>query len=147
MSLIDYKKVFTDNIDRQIYWCDKHKEYFSNNCSECMLADNEQEIINTYLSKLADVDLEKYLLTDIEIHDSLIEGKLMDSFRSIAKAQLSKLTPIIAAQVEKAKQDGRKEVVDFLGLNCGIVGLVWYSSTWQAQLEAWGLHKNRRSSQ
>ena len=41
---MDYDKIDKDEIGQPIYWCDKHGEYFSNNCSECMLASNEAYI-------------------------------------------------------------------------------------------------------
>ena len=40
-----YEKVNRDNIDQPIYWCNKHGEYFSSNCSECMLLENDPETI------------------------------------------------------------------------------------------------------
>ena len=43
--MLDYEKIDKAEIDQPIYWCDKHGEYFSNNCSECMLLSNDPETI------------------------------------------------------------------------------------------------------
>jgi hypothetical protein len=40
-----YLEVVNSGIEVDIYYCEKHKEYFSNNCSECMLDANDPDTI------------------------------------------------------------------------------------------------------
>jgi len=40
-----YTQINKDEIHQSIYWCEEHGEYFSNNCSECMLLANAPETI------------------------------------------------------------------------------------------------------
>jgi hypothetical protein len=109
-----------------------------------------RKLADAILAKLAEpVDLEKYRLDDKELFDSLCEGTLMISFRAVAHAQFSILTPLIAslqAQIEQARQDGRREVVEFIK---GYEGKTpnWYSHIqveryfWQSHLKVWGLQE------
>ncbi len=39
-----YPEVMNSGIEVPMWYCEKHKEYFSNNCSECMLEANESDI-------------------------------------------------------------------------------------------------------
>ena len=40
-----YPEVMNSGIEVRMWYCETHKEYFSNNCSECMLLANDPDTI------------------------------------------------------------------------------------------------------
>ena len=43
---MNYPIIEPEDITENILYCSKHKEYFSNNCSECMLDANDPDTIS-----------------------------------------------------------------------------------------------------
>ena len=90
---MNYPIIEPEDITENILYCSKHKEYFSNNCSECMLDASDP---NTISKAKADTRLE------------------------LAKAVREMINPwrwAISVESERAKKEGFNTAVDkFLNL-------------------------------
>lgn len=51
---MEYEKIDKDEIGQPIYYCEKHGEYFSNNCSVCMLIANDSETKKAGIKEVVD---------------------------------------------------------------------------------------------
>ena len=79
-------------------FCNKHQEWFSNNCSNCMIDDNEADIKAAQLAHDIEAVKSKKLTEILSRYLSVIDGRI-----SIAESNQAAeyLQSLIAGEVEK----------------------------------------------